>query len=143
MRKRSEIERKKVILTMSCLVKRKGIDTVVRNLPAILKEIPDCVYVVAGSGPDKERLVSIANAIGMNAHVVFTGGISDTDVNELYNACDVFVRLSRSAPPNVEVFGIVFLEAGACEKPVIGGKGGGIPDAVDEGENGYWRNPNK
>ena len=53
-----------------------------------------------------------------------------------HNVADVFVTPSRNAPPSVEGFGIVFLEANACGKPVIGARTGGIPDAIVDGQTG-------
>jgi phosphatidylinositol alpha-1,6-mannosyltransferase len=60
---------------------------------------------------------------------------------DLYNACDLFVMPSRPDAPNVEGFGIVFLEANACGKPVVAARSGGIPDAVIDGTTGLLVEP--
>ena len=54
---------------------------------------------------------------------------------------DLFVMLSREEPPDVEGFGLVFLEAAAFGLPSVGGRSGGIPDAIDEGKSGWLVDP--
>jgi phosphatidylinositol alpha-1,6-mannosyltransferase len=49
---------------------------------------------------------------------------------------DLFVMPAREDPPDVEGFGLVFLEANACGTPVIGARTGGIPDAIRDGDTG-------
>ncbi|NND70394.1 MAG: glycosyltransferase family 4 protein, partial [Rhodothermales bacterium] len=122
--------RKKTVLTVSRLVERKGIDTVLRSLPTVLQKVPELSYVVVGDGPDLDRLTSLAQTLNVDSHVEFVGPIAPNELPELYHHCDVFVMPSRNSPPDVEGFGIVFLEANACGKPVIGARTGGIPDAI-------------
>jgi len=127
---------RRVILSMARLVKWKGIDTVLYALPRIKKAIPDILYLIVGEGPDRERLEKIVGDLGLENHVRFTGAFRNKKRVFYYNLCDVFVQTSKSEYPDVEGFGIVFLEANACGKPVIGSRTGGIPDAIDEGETG-------
>jgi len=63
-------------------------------------------------------------------------------LNRLYNTCDVLVMPNREVGSRVEGFGIVFLEANACKKPVIGGRSGSAGDAIVSGETGFLVNPN-
>ena len=63
------------------------------------------------------------------------------EVERLYQACDVFVMPSRQEGTDVEGLGMVYLEAGLRGKPVIGGRSGGIPDAVRDGETGFLVDP--
>ena len=69
--------------------------------------------------------------------------MDDSHLNTFYNLCDVFIMASRAIMerPAVEGFGIVYLEANACGKPVIGGRVGGVPDAILEGETGILIDP--
>ena len=135
------IEAKRVVLTIGRLVPRKGIDTVLRAFPEVLRAVPDAVYLIGGIGPDRERLAAIAQEMGVGADVRFLGKIPYSRLPLYYNACDVFVMPSRAAVPDVEGFGIVFLEAGACGKPVVGARAGGVPDAVRDGETGLLIEP--
>lgn len=140
---RHSLEDRNVILTVSRLEPRKGVDTVIRALPAIVRAVSDVVYVVAGDGPDRGRLKAIARASGVADRVRFVGAVDAGTLPEYYAACDVFVMVSRTMPRagEVEGFGIVYLEAGACARPVVAGRGGGVAEAVREGVNGLLVDP--
>ena len=128
----------KVILTVGRLVARKGHDVMIRALPRILKDIPDACYLIVGSGPAKSMLEELASSMGVHSNVIFLENVGDADLPSIYGVCDVFVMPSRAnlEACDVEGFGIVFLEANACGKPVIAGRSGGIADAVVDGETG-------
>ena len=136
------IQGQKVLLTVCRLVRRKGIDVVLRALPEIRNAIPNVVYLIAGTGPDRDRLQALAADLGVLDCVQFLGYVPDEELNEVYNLCDVFVMPSHHCPPEVEGFGLVFLEAGAAGKPCIGTIAGGISDAIREGETGRLTVPN-
>ena len=72
------------------------------------------------------------------------GKIPEEELAFLYNACEIFVMPSREIENegHIEGFGIVYLEAGACAKPVIGGRSGGVSEAVREGQTGLLVDPN-
>lgn len=135
------LDQARVILTVGRLTPRKGIDTVIRALPKVIHQVPNAVYMVVGEGEDRSRLEALAREMGVSDHVLFEGAVPFSQLPTTYNLCDVFVTPSRSAPPSVEGFGIVFLEANACGKPVIGARSGGIPDAIVDGETGLLVEP--
>jgi phosphatidylinositol alpha-1,6-mannosyltransferase len=135
------IEGKPIILTVARLDMHKGHDTVIRALPAVLEKVPEAVYVVAGDGPMRRRLEELSIAEAVADRVVFTGPIPRPQILALFDACSVFVMISRIEGGNAEGFGIVFLEAGAFSKPVVGGRSGGIPDAVEDGVSGVLVDP--
>lgn len=118
-----------LLLTVARLVRRKGIDTVLHSLPAVLARQPRARYVVVGEGPDKERLERLAYELGVARRVRFVEP-GRRELVDYYNACDLFVMPARDEPRDVEGFGLVFLEAGACGKPVIAARAGGVMDAV-------------
>ena len=124
-----------ILLSVARLVSRKGIDTMLRALPAVLHEIPSATYLIVGEGPDYARLARLAGELGVTRNVCFAGRAS-RDLVEYYNACDVFVLPAREEPTDIEGFGLVFLEAGACAKPVIGARAGGVVDAIVDGQTG-------
>jgi phosphatidylinositol alpha-1,6-mannosyltransferase len=111
------------------------------SLPAILASVPGLKYLVIGAGPDRQRLEDITAHLGLHAHVSFLGRLSLSEIVELYNLADLFVMLSREELPDVEGFGLVFLEAAACGLPSVGGRSGGIPDAIVDGKSGWLVNP--
>jgi len=130
-----------VILSLGRVAPRKGFDTVIQAMPKVLSRAPEAVYVIVGEGPDRDRLDALITSLNLQEHVRLIGRVPWTDVPRWHNVADVFVTPSRSAPPSVEGFGIVFLEANACGKPVIGARTGGIPDAVLDGETGLLVEP--
>ena len=140
-RERYGLGRCQVVLTVGRLVERKGHDLVIRALTAL--EEQSVRYVIAGTGPEEGRLRRLAEALGVRDRVLFTGHVPDEDLPGLYAACDVFVMPSRAlgARDGIEGFGTVFLEAGACAKPVIGGWSGGVSEAVEDGVTGLLVDP--
>lgn len=130
LKKRLGLQGKKILLTTTRLVSRKGIDTVIRSLETVKEKHPDIIYLVVGDGPEHDNLVDLVERYNLTDSVIFTGKIPYGELTEYYNLCDVFIMPSKTQVPDVEGFGIVFLEAGACSKPVIGSFSGGIPDAI-------------
>jgi len=110
----------------------KGMDTVIQALPQVLTVVPDTRYVIVGDGNDRPRLESLAKAVDVAEHVFFVGVTGHDELVKYYEACDVFVM-----PSHAEGFGIVFLEAMAFGKPVIGGNHGGTPDVIRDGVTGF------
>ncbi|MFH1878117.1 MAG: glycosyltransferase [Candidatus Omnitrophota bacterium] len=133
----------KMILSVSRLAERKGHDNVIKALSGIVKDYPGFVYVIAGDGPKKKELEALAGRENLQDRVIFAGEIGYGDLVNYYNACDVFILVPRYIPEagDVEGFGIVFLEAGACGKPVIAGNSGGVPEAVADGVSGILVEP--
>ncbi len=139
LRARYGVRDEAVLLTVGRLIPRKGQDTVIRLLPHVGRHVP-VVYWVAGEGTETERsrLERLAEEHGVRDRVRLIGAVSDSELPALYSACDVFVMLNRTTPDgDVEGFGMVFLEAGACGRPVVGGASGGAVEAVRHGVTGY------
>jgi len=132
-----------VILTLARLDERyKGHDMMLRALPLILAQVPDTTYVIAGDGRYRRYYEQLAASLGVRDHVIFTGRVSDEERLALYDRCDLFALISREeVDGGAEGFGIVFLEAAARGKPAIGGRSGGIPDAIVDGTTGLLVDP--
>jgi phosphatidylinositol alpha-1,6-mannosyltransferase len=135
--------KRRVILSVGNLVSRKGHDVVIRALPRLMKKIPNVVYLIAGDGPYRKELEDLAAALGVRERVILAGQVSHDSLPDVYALSDVFIMPSRAQLEScdVEGFGIVFLEAGACGKPVIAGRSGGVEDAVLDGTTGILVNP--
>jgi phosphatidylinositol alpha-1,6-mannosyltransferase len=121
----------------------KGHDTLIRVLPLVRARVPGTRLRVAGDGPLREYLHRIAKSVGVDDAVEFLGEVADDSLPELYRTSDAFVLMSRESPSKggAEGFGIVCLEAAACEKPVVAGRSGGLVDAVDDGVTGILVDP--
>jgi phosphatidylinositol alpha-1,6-mannosyltransferase len=132
-----------VILSAARLVKRKGVDQLIYIFPQVVEKVKKPVMlVVAGDGPEATHLKQLAVQSGVKEKIIFTGQVTDEQLAELFQRCQLFVLPTREeAGGDVEGFGIVFLEANTFGKPVIGGKSGGVPDAVVDGLNGYLIEP--
>jgi phosphatidylinositol alpha-1,6-mannosyltransferase len=142
-RVRYALQGKKVILSVSRLVKRKGNANVILALPEVLRQVPLSHYLIVGDGPEKANLQKQVRDMGLEERVTFAGYADDEELAEYYAACDVFIMPSFAAHKgeNVEGFGIAYLEANACGKPVIGGRTGGVEDAIVDGETGILVDP--
>lgn len=141
LRRRWELTGKKVILTLARVTPRKGQDMVIRSLPAILNRIENVVYVVAGEGEDTDRLRRMANGLGIGDHVLFVGRVQDAEKAAFYGLCDVYALISRREGTLVEGLGLTLLEAGACAKPVVAGRHGGVSEVVEPDVTGLLVNP--
>jgi len=128
-----------VLLTVSRLAlseRYKGHWQVLIALKRILLQIPDVHYLVVGTGDELSHLRAGVRMLGLEKHVTFAGFVSTEDLADYYRLCDAFVM-----PSTKEGFGIVFLEASACGKPVIGGFLDGSYDALDGGRLGMLIDP--
>lgn len=143
--KKHGLEGALVLLTLGRLVERKGQDQVLEALRLLKKISPDVAYryLICGEGPDEGRLRSLVENYSLEKEVIFTGYVSEQEKADYYHVSDVYLMLSRERPEqgDVEGFGLTFLEAGACEKPVIGGRSGGVPEAVVDQETGFLVDP--
>ncbi|MDX3581412.1 glycosyltransferase family 4 protein [Streptomyces europaeiscabiei] len=128
-----------VVVCVSRLVPRKGQDTLIRAMPAILAEEPDAVLLIVGGGPYDKELRRLAHESGVAASVRFTGAVPWSELPAHYGAGDVFAMpcRTRRGGLDVEGLGIVYLEASATGLPVVAGDSGGAPDAVLDGETGW------
>ena len=132
-----------VILSVTRLEDRKGVDKVIEAMPRVLARFPEARYVVVGGGPDEWRVQELARNSPARDSITLLGRLSDEEVRACYSGCDVFALPSRAgdAHGEVEGFGLVFLEAGAFSKPVVGGRSGGQTDAVEDGVSGLLVDP--
>jgi phosphatidyl-myo-inositol dimannoside synthase len=129
------------LVTVSRLVPYKGIDTVLNSLPTVIEQFPSLQYTIVGDGPDLVRLKKIVSDLNLEKNVVFLEKQSQQKIIEIYNRSDLFIMMSRQEFPDVEGFGLVFLEAAACGTPSIGGNSGGIPDAIEHEKTGWLLPP--
>jgi phosphatidylinositol alpha-1,6-mannosyltransferase len=135
---RHGLEGKKILLTVGRLVPRKGMDMAIRAMPLVLKERPDVHYLMVGDGEYRPYLERLVTELGLEQHVTFAGAVGEDELVRYYRSCDIFAMPNRTMPDgDTEGFGLVFLEANACGKPVIGGLAGGAVEAVKDGQTGF------
>ncbi len=114
----------------------KGVDRLIEAVAQLRTHVPGLHLVVIGGGDDLARHVKLAADLGVAAQVRFFDNLSRDEIAACYSKADVFAM-----PSTGEGFGLVFLEAMAFAKPLIGAAAGGIPDVVEDGENGFLVSP--
>lgn len=138
-RERLGLADRPVVVCVSRLVPRKGQDTLIEAMPAILAKVPEAVLLIVGGGPYEKELRKLARDAGVAASVRFTGAVPWTELPAHFGAGDVFAMpcRTRRGGLDVEGLGIVYLEASATGLPVVAGDSGGAPDAVLDGATGW------
>lgn len=132
-----KIATKKVLLTVARVVdnRHKGFDEMLKAMEELKEEY---VWLVVGSGNGLLGLIKKAQQLKIEHKIRFCSQINDPELVDYYNLCDVFVM-----PSNEEGFGIVFLEALSCGKPVIAGNRDGSGEPLMKGKLGILVNPDK
>ncbi|MFG2446392.1 glycosyltransferase family 4 protein [Nocardia fluminea] len=138
LRARYGLGERPTVLCLSRLVPRKGQDMLIVAMTEIRERVDGAVLVIAGGGPYETRLRALAEALGVQDSVVFTGRVPSGELAAHHTIADVFAMpcRTRGAGLDVEGLGIVFLEASATGVPVVAGDSGGAPETVREGETG-------
>jgi len=126
----------KTILSVSNLITLKGIDLNLKAFALLINKYPDLKYQIIGDGPEKNRLKKLATDLGINDRVEFLGRLGHKEVLKYMEKADIF-----SLPSWNEGFGVVYIEAMAQGKPVIGCRGEGIEDFVEDGKTGMLVEP--
>ena len=136
-----KIERIKVsneesdIIFAGRLIKEKNVDVLINALELVREEIPDIKCIIIGDGPEKSKLEKLANDLGLDNNIKFTGFLENyDDVISYMKTSKVF-----ALPSTREGFGLVVIEANACGLPVIAidHERNAAKDLIIDGENGF------
>jgi len=130
-----------ILLTVGRVVERKGVDKVLEAMTQLLPYYPKLRYIIVGDGPYLQTCRELATHLGLSESVVFITKADDEEKAAWYQLADIFIMVSRVKGSDFEGFGIVYLEANQAGKPVIAGQGGGVRDAVVDGETGLIVDP--
>ncbi|MDP9173943.1 MAG: glycosyltransferase family 4 protein [Planctomycetota bacterium] len=124
------------IFAIGRLAWQKGFDVLLAAFAEVLKTDSSHDLIIAGDGPDQQKLADLARDLGIVQHVKFFGRATREATVGLFTGCSVFVLPSRH-----EAMGIVSLEAMAARKPVVASRVGGVPEVVVDGETGILVEP--
>ncbi len=125
---------KYVFATIGRLVPRKGQAWFIEH---IIPKLPETVvYLVAGDGPDKDRITRIIESLNLGDRVIMLGRISQDAQKILLNTVDAFIQPNIPIVGDSEGFGIAPLEAALCARPVFASLLEGIPSAIRQRKNG-------
>lgn len=125
-----------IIGTVARLSPQKSIETLIESLPTIFARRPDVHVLVVGDGPQRERLVRLAEKLGVAGRFHLAG--FRTDIPACLAAMDLFVL-----PSLFEGLPISILEAMASGLPVVATNVDGVPEAVVDGVTGLLVRPGR
>jgi len=124
------------ILCIATHNEKKAIDVLIRAF-ALLKDKDERLkLIVVGDGPLRNQHEELSKSLAIKDRIEFVGWKNTADVSMYLNGCEIFVLPSRSEP-----FGIVIIEAMACQKPVVASAVGGIPEIIENGKSGVLVEP--
>lgn len=126
----------RIIISTSRLTPKNGMDYLIKATAKLLKEDFNLHLIIIGEGYQREELRYLIKKLKIEDKVRILGYIPHEEIPEYLNLSDLFVRPSLD-----EGFGISFIEAMACQIPVIGTDVGGIPDIIENGKNGFMVAP--
>lgn len=112
----------------------KGIETIIQAMPFVWRQVPEARLVIAGARTAYSEVIDDMIAElprESQAKITTLSDFSEGEKADILSACDIFV-----SPSGFESFGITYLEAWSCAKPVIGTRSGAIPSVIAEGKDG-------
>ena len=129
------------ILSVGSIKPRKGYQVSIPAFARIARTYPTLQYLIvadpAQNPPYFAELERIIRAEQVGGRVVFRSNLSRDDLRSTYQGAELFVLMSQNSAGDVEGFGLAFLEAAAAGLPVVGSRGTGAEDAIDDGVNGF------
>jgi phosphatidylinositol alpha-1,6-mannosyltransferase len=129
----------KTVLTVGAIKYRKGIHISLEAMKRVIERIPDVRYEIVGRIVDRSLYVCLRQFVdrnGLQKKVAFLGKVNEEELLARYQNCDVFLLTPVNQGLHFEGFGLVYLEANACGKPVVASKGCGAEEPVIDGYNG-------
>ena len=125
-----------LLVTVGRQVRRKGFVWFIEN---VMPKLPErVIFWLAGDGPERENIEAAIERASLQQRVRCLGKISEEELVELYRRGKLFVMPNIVVPGDMEGFGIVMLEAGACGLPTLAADLEGIRDVIDDGVNGWF-----
>lgn len=120
------------LLFVGRLTGQKGLESLIRALPRVAEEHPDITLSVVGMGPQEVELRVLSKALGVSQNISFLGVIANNELPVIYRRATIFIFPSITE----EGFGLVCVEALACECPVIASDLSSVSGVVQDGETG-------
>lgn len=126
-----------VLLSLGRLVRKKGVEYLVRAMPILLAEHPDLRCIIAGDGPEREPLQRLAGELGVRDQIYFVGNVRWDRVLQYFQLATLFVVPSiYDDNGNADAMPTTLLEAMAAGRPIVATDVNGIPLVVEDGKTG-------
>lgn len=130
----------KIILSVGALKARKGYHISIPAVGLIKDKYPNLKYYIIGDQSNSKyfrKLQELVKEYNLENNVIFLENLSDEELLKIYNQADLFLLTPINERNSFEGFGLVYLEANACGKPVIGTRNCGAEDIIESGYNGF------
>ncbi|HWT83669.1 MAG TPA: glycosyltransferase family 4 protein [Candidatus Methylomirabilis sp.] len=124
------------VLAMGSLTPKKGFDVLLRAFQFVRERTPEARLTIAGEGPEKPRLMTLASSLGIGEVVAFPGVVTGDTKARLLAGARVFVSSSRREP-----FANAVLEAMAAGLSIVATRVGGNLEMVEEDVSGFLVEP--
>jgi len=137
-----DADNKIVVLYVGRLVKRKGVDDLIKAFKIVRSKVPDVTLEIVGDGPERNNLENLVSSLNLNDSVLFRGVLTGYKLQNAYNRSYVVVLPSKKTPTDFadEGLGLSLIEASMFGKPLVGTRNGGIPEIIEDGYNGFLVN---
>ena len=122
-----------VIVQVSWMIPEKGIPQLLEAARLLVSKNNQVHFVLVGEGAYREQFMKDAEAMGLAAHITWTGLVQDPFAEGVYDVADIVCQLSEWE----ELFGWMIAEAMAYKKPIVATRVGGIPELVEDGVTGF------
>lgn len=132
----NKFKKYRILLSVSRLIVTKGIELNLYALKRLINKYDNLLYIIIGEGPIRSDLENLVDNLGLKNYVKFLGQLSYGKVMEYMSICEIF-----TLPSWQETFGLVYIEAMAHGKPVIGCKGQGVDGIIEHRKTGLLANP--
>jgi glycosyltransferase involved in cell wall biosynthesis len=130
-KKELKITGEKIILYVGQLIKRKGVEYLIKSLKKISPKY-EIKCIIIGEGKEKKNLIKLSRKLSVDKFVIFKGKVTEKELLNWYSISDIFIMPSLNEP-----WGLVCTEAMASECAIIASRVGGIVEQVKDGNNGY------
>jgi len=125
-----------LILSVGNLIPTKGHESLIRSVASLAPEFPSLHVEIIGSGPEQWRLERLSEQLGCTQRMRFLGRRSRAETAAAMQRCTLFALPSR-----YEGLGCVYLEAMSAGKAVVGCRGQGIAEIIQQASNGFLVGP--
>jgi glycosyltransferase involved in cell wall biosynthesis len=122
-----------VVIQVSWMIPEKGIGDLLEAARLVIEEQSNVHFVLIGEGASRQEYMRLAESLGIESNVTWTGLVQDPFNEGVYDAADIVCQVSKWE----ELFGWMIAEAMAYSKPIVATRVGGIPELVADRESGY------